>query len=130
MIATAQNDIQMFQREGYFEVQHLGTYVEHPYKKFIELTIQTCLERGYKLLLVDISKISGFNPSAGQRYEMGELAARLGRSLKRVAVFGTADQLGDRFGTLVARNRGLNVQAFTDREQGLTWLLKGHLEKV
>lgn len=116
------NDVEFIPREGYLEAIHRGTWSEHPYKKFIAGSIQGCKEQGLELLFVDISGLSGFNPTATQRYEMGTLASQLGKRLTRIAILGTPEQIEGQFGTLVARNRGLNIQAFTDRSEALRWL--------
>ena len=108
--------------DGYVEARHSGTYEPQSYKKFIAGSFQACKDHVLRLLLVDISAIRNFNPTATQRYEMGSLGSQLGREVDRVAIVGTVEQIEQQFGTLVARNRGLNIQAFTDREQALRWL--------
>jgi len=47
------------------------------------------------------------------------------RDLVKVAVLGKREQIGsESFASMVARNRGLNVQAFVDRAEAVAWLLK------
>jgi hypothetical protein len=121
-VGATGDGVEFILREGYLEALHRGTYAELPYKAFIAGSIQACKDHGVDLLFVDIAALSGFNPTATQRYDMGNLASRLGKELRRVAIFGTPEQIEKQFGTLVARNRGLNIQAYTDRGEALTWL--------
>ena len=116
------DDVEFILREGYLEALHRGTYSEHPYKRFITGSIQACKDHGVDLLFVDISTLAGFHPTATQRYEMGNLGSQLGKGLSRVAIFGTPEQIEEQFGSLVTRNRGLDIQAFTDRNEALRWL--------
>ena len=43
--------------------------------------------------------------------------------LNKVAGIATSEQRGDKFGAMVARNRGLNVDVFVDRAEAVRWLL-------
>jgi len=121
-VGATGDGIEFIPREGFLEAIHRGTYSEHPYKKFIAGSIQACKEHGADLLFVDISGLSEFHPTATQRYEMGTLGSQLGKRLTRLAILGTREQIEEQFGTLVARNRGLDIQAFTDRNEALRWL--------
>jgi len=116
--------VELLSREGYFEARHRGAYSPGPYKEFVAASIRSCLDHQRDRLLVDISGLRDFNPTATQRYEIGSLASKLGTGLARVAVFGTVEQIEAQFGTVVARNRGLDVRAFTDRDEALRWLLE------
>jgi len=122
VVGATGDGIEFIPREGYLEALHRGIYSEHPYKKFIAGSIQACKDHGVDLLLVDISTLEGFHPTPTQRYEMGNLGSQLGRGLTRVAILGTPEQIEEQFGTLVARNRGLDIQAFTDHSEALRWL--------
>ena len=121
---TSNEAVELLPRDGYFEACHRGTYSPGPYKEFVAESIRSCLNRQRDRLLVDISGLRNFNPTATQRYEMGDLASRLRGGLTRVAIFGTPGQIEAQFGTVVARNRGLDVRAFTDRDEALRWLLR------
>jgi len=121
-VGATGDDVDFILREGYLEAIHRGTYSEYPYKKFITGSIQACKDQGVDLLFVDISTLAEFHPTSTQRYEMGTLASQLGKGLSRLAIYGTPEQIEEQFGTLVARNRGLDIQAFTDRNEALRWL--------
>jgi hypothetical protein len=111
-------------REGYFEARHRGTYSPEPYKEFVEGCFRSCRDHRRDRLFVDISGLRNFNPTATQRFEIGALSSKLGMGLARVAIFGTVEQIEAQFGSLVARNRGLNVRAFSNRDDALGWLLE------
>lgn len=115
--------VEVLARDGYVEVRKRGTYQDASFKKFVSQSIQACLERGLDLLLVDITEVKDFDPTDTQRYEIGILASKEGAALTRIAMLCTEEQLGSQFGSLVARNRGLNVQPFSRREEALAWLL-------
>jgi hypothetical protein len=115
--------LEIIEREGYLEARHLGTYEASSYKVLMERSVQACKERTIPLLLVDLTDLAGFFPSTVDRYEMGALGARLAADLAKVAIVGTREQIERKFSTLVARNRGLNIDAFTDREEAVRWLL-------
>jgi hypothetical protein len=119
------NAVELIARESFVEARHRGTYSQASYMEFISRSIRACVERGLTLLLVDISELADFHPTMTQRYEMGSLGSTAGVGLNRVAVFLTSEQLEDGFASLVARNRGLDVRTFTDRDEALRWLLQG-----
>jgi hypothetical protein len=120
---TAGDPIEFVPRERYLEARHRGAYSHEAYKTFIARCMDACGEHGMSLLFVDITSLTGFHPNAAQRFEMGSIAAKRGNRLDRIAILGTPEQVEQQFGTLVARNRGLNVQAFTDRDEALRWLI-------
>ena len=105
------------------EACYLGRYTLESYLQRMDTSVAACLERGLKLLLVDITDLEGYTPSTVDRYKMGEHGARISAKLSRVAVVGQAEQIKEGFASLVATNRGLRIQAFTDREEALDWLL-------
>jgi hypothetical protein len=124
LAGTSKDPVQLIPRENYFEARHEGAYSHERYMEFIVRSIDACAKLGLRRMFVDISGLTGFHPSTTQRYEMGCVGSTMGNMLERVAVLGTAEQLENRFSTMVARNRGLNVQSFTDRQEALRWLLE------
>ena len=120
----ADDSMQLTPREHYLEACHRGAYSQKRYLEFMVRSIEACAKYGLKRLFVDITGLTDFHPSTTQRYEMGNVGSTKGAMLERVAVLGTSEQLESRFSTMVARNRGLNVQAFTDRDKALEWLLQ------
>jgi hypothetical protein len=80
-------------------------------------------EKGYRDILADCLALKG-KLSVADMYELGKTMAEhcLKKSLAvRVAMIGQAPTITG-FGAQVARNRGLSVRTFTDRQAGLDWL--------
>jgi hypothetical protein len=115
--------VEVLERGSYVESRYLGTYSLDRYKTQMELSTRACLDRKVNLLLVDITDLAGFRPTTFERHAIGIHGASVSRSLSKVAVLGTREQIGDGFSTTVARNRGLAIRAFLDRDEALRWLL-------
>jgi len=120
------NDVEMIERKGYWEARYLGAYDKARYKKQMERSVRACVEKKGTHLLVDIRPLTGFTPSTQDRYEFGRYGAEIAKKLTRVSVIGTAEQIDpEQFATMVARNRGLQVRAFSDPKAAVEWLLGG-----
>jgi hypothetical protein len=80
-------------------------------------------ERGLDCILLDGSRVEG-ELSLFERYEVGSTLAKYcvnRRRFHRVAVFGKENANGG-FAALVAWNRGLTAEWFTERDSALKWL--------
>jgi len=79
-------------------------------------------------LLIDVRKINGRLPTVLDRYDVGVHIAEKylnSESRVRLAVLGNEPMIHpERFGELVARNRGADARAFTDETLALAWLLE------
>ena len=118
-------DLELREQDGVLEARYLGTYSFERYKDLMERSTRACTERGKVLLLVDITDLAGYAPTTLERHQIGITGAALSRHLERVAVLATLEQVGpDPFATTVARNRGLSIQAFVDRDAAVRWLLE------
>ena len=74
-----------------------------------------------KSVLIDVRDVAG-SLSDMDRYDIGVGGASLGIRVP-VAIVGMEPLIEpDRLGEVVARNRGMNVRAFTDYEAARTWL--------
>ena len=78
-------------------------------------------------LLIDVRGVSGRVPGIFERFEIGVRIAQHYREHDpriRLAVVGTEPMIHpERFGELVARNRGADARVFTDEALALDWLL-------
>jgi hypothetical protein len=110
-------------REGFLEVRFLGSFSVPRFKSQLDLTYRACRERDASLLFIDYTPLLPV-PGTVERYEISSYGAKVLGPLTRVACLGTPDQHRERFGSVVARNRGLNVDTFTDRDEALKWLLE------
>ena len=78
-------------------------------------------------LLIDVRKITGRMPTMLERYDFGvQIAEQYLSSDPRVrlALLGHEPMIHpERFGELVARNRGADARVFTEESLALDWLL-------
>lgn len=117
-----EQNVDILPREGYLEVRFLGAFSVMRFNRQVDAAVQACRERGLELLLVDFIPVQGL-PTTLDDYEVSEYASRVAGSLK-ISCVGTAEQLGEKFGRMVARNRGLNVEVFVERDEATQWLLR------
>lgn len=111
------------ERKGYLEVVLQPTTSADQIFRQFEGILQICIKRKPARLFVDFSPITG-KYSTLERYDMGMFGARFAPHVGRVAVLISPDVIDpEKFAAQVARNRGLNVDNFTDRAQALEWLL-------
>lgn len=117
-------DIEYIEHEGYLEARFLGDYQLARFKSQVTQSSMACPERGFERLLVDISGMKSYSSaSVTDRFEIGIHAAKVARSLARIAVFGTQEQMDpEAFGAVVAQNRGVRVEVFIDRDKALAWI--------
>jgi len=77
-------------------------------------------------VLVDVRKVNGRVPSLLDRFDIGVHIAGQHQSFKpriRLAVLGHEPMIHpERFGELVARNRGADARIFTGEAEALQWL--------
>jgi len=86
--------------------------------------LDECRARGQDLLLVDFSAVENKKLTLAERFRLGLSALSFAGKLRKVAVLGRPDLLDrQRFGELVARNRGVNVRAFLSVDEATQWLL-------
>lgn len=78
-------------------------------------------------VLVDVRRINGQLPTIFDRFDFGVHIAALHfeqRPRVRLALLGHEPMIHpERFGEIVARNRGADTRAFIDEQAALTWLL-------
>jgi hypothetical protein len=114
-------NIEIVEGKGYLEARVSGPYSLDQFKIHMLTAVQATKERRVKCLLLDVRGLEG-TPSTMDRHELG----RSGVENKvdfRVAALITPEQARDNFASTVARNRGVNVQTFTDRAKAQEWLL-------
>ena len=93
------------------------------YAEAFEITARA----GRDAVLIDVRQITGREPGLTDRYDQAVAvaefqAARLPRI--RVAILGHEPMVHpERFGEIVAQNRGAQVRVFTDESAALAWLL-------
>jgi stage II sporulation SpoAA-like protein len=123
-VTGSYSEIEVFERRGYVEARYLGAYSLVRFKSQMAESVRACIEKGQTLLLVDIRRMTEFAPPMQERFEIGRYGAEVSKDLSKVAVLGTDQQFEEKFASLVARNRGLRVQTFTDPAAAIDWLFK------
>jgi hypothetical protein len=104
-----------------------GRYSHAAVLPLCERCFEAAAAAGRDALLVDARGITGREPTMVERYEwavrIAELQARHEPRI-RVALLGHEPLIHpERFGEIVASNRGAVVRAFTDEAEALEWLL-------
>src|SRR5215469_13162028 len=91
--------------------------------KVCKLVCDGAAEKGFSTFLLDASAVDG-ELSGFERYELGQTIAEYCVAhgwFYRVAVLGSEPAVTG-FGELVAPNRGLVAELFSDRRKALEWL--------
>ena len=89
----------------------------------LEKAVDAAVERGTNLILVDCSAVTG-KLSVLQQYEVGSLGAEYALQKSKplkVAVVGQPPVI-DGFAALVASNRGVTTETFSDTSNAVEWL--------
>ena len=118
-------DVTFESKEGYLLVTATGrvTFSEAlaAYKRACDLTV----EKGLDQILVDALAVEG-ELSTLERYDFGRTMAEYCKSRSinpKVATVGKPPTITqDGFGALVASNRGLTAETFSDLQRALDWL--------
>ncbi|HXX95392.1 MAG TPA: hypothetical protein VEN81_17350 [Planctomycetota bacterium] len=109
-------------REGYLEAEILGRYALGRYRQQLAGIAEACQAQKVEGLLLNWTALRGPIRTA-DRYELGAEGALILKDLKVASLVPPALLDRRKFGQLVGRNRGLQVETFTDREAALAWLL-------
>lgn len=118
-------EIEVEERDGYIEARFLGDYSVERFNRQAEEASRDCRERKKSKLLVDLTLLDA-SPTTMERYELASHAVRVSAGL-RVALLVRPTFLDpNKFGIVVAQNRGLSVDAFTERQKAVDWLLAGN----
>lgn len=87
-----------------------------------------CAELSPKRLFIE-EDIREQLPTIADTYQGASERPHMGLSNVKIAFFDTHPEQHEQnqFGELVARNRGINVRVFIDRDEALSWLLSDRL---
>ncbi len=114
--------LEIAEQDGYVAVRFVGEFSVESFQRQAEAAVGACRKSGGKKLFVD-STCFDVSPSVTERYELAMHAAKISAGLK-VALLLTPTFLDpNKFGIMVAQNRGLVVEAFTERAKAIAWLL-------
>ncbi|MFI5237230.1 MAG: hypothetical protein ACHQLA_04770 [Ignavibacteriales bacterium] len=116
-------------KENYLSVTVSGHFSLSDAKKMYTDALETLLDKKLSKLFFDVCKVQG-KVSFIDRFYLGEFAAfeslnYMGKGLLRIAVsmYGEEPIIDpERFGEIVARNRGLNIKVTTDKKEAFQFL--------
>jgi hypothetical protein len=116
--------IQMEQMPGYLAARFIGSGVAGEVWRQFELIAEHCRRAKVDKLLIDITRAEG-QVSVTDKYSAAEESRIFARYGIKVVFIETPERMDPRkFFLLTARNRGVNVEAFTDFRAAEEWLLK------
>jgi hypothetical protein len=110
------------QRDGYTAAKFLGPFSVAAFQRQADAAAKACRDQGSRRLLVDTTCFN-LSPSIADRYELACHAVKISAGLNVALVVAPAFIDPNKFGIVVAQNRGLVVEAFTERGKALEWLL-------
>ena len=114
----------MKQMPGYLAARFTGAGVPGEALQQIESIAEHCKRTKNNKLLIDTTGYD-VNVQMTNRFHLGERLGIFARHGIKVAFVSRPEQLDMRkFGMLVAQNRGVSVDAFTDFQAAEEWLLK------
>ncbi len=108
-------------------VEAKGDYTLVKANNLFKLAIDSCLQQACRKILIGVTKVAGSIPFL-DRFTFAEYLANYsiqnGRGkISKIAVLGNEPVVDkDRFGEIVATNRGLNLRVVTDMQEALHWL--------
>jgi hypothetical protein len=116
--------LQMEQMYGYLAARFIGEGVRGETSQKFGLIAEHCKLTNNNKLLIDTTRYH-INISFADRLLLGETLGIFARYGIKVAFVSRPEQLDpQKFGVLVAQNRGVKVEAFTDFQAAEEWLLK------
>ena len=116
--------LQMENMPGYLAARFIGVGVAEEVWRQFELIAEHCKRAKGDKLLIDITGAEG-SASVIDKYLAAEESRIFVRYGIKVVFIETPERMDPRkFFLLAARNRGVNVEAFTDLQAAEEWLLK------
>jgi len=116
--------LQIEQMPGYLTARYIGTAIPGEASQRFELIAEHCRRTNNDKLLIDTT---GFDVKVTlvDKFLLGERLGIFARYRIKVVFVSRPEQLDLRkFAVMVAQNRGVNVDAFTDFQAAEEWLLK------
>ena len=111
--------------EGYASFRPVGPTTMEGFLLLLDQARRACQEQGLTKLLVNATRLSHRPLMTADWFQWGSGLAVLWDRNIRLAMVARTDQIDpDRFGALVAQNRGLHYGLFTNEEEALGWLLE------
>jgi hypothetical protein len=111
--------------EGYAAFRPVGTVTIPQGIEILGKAVAFARENKLHNLLLDTRGLTGFDPpEIFERYRLAERLASEGKSAVKVVVVARPEMIHpEKFGMIVARNRGLLANVFATEAESLAWLL-------
>jgi len=111
--------------EGYAVYRPVGDVPLQVAAAGVTQAIELCHPHQVKRFLIDATALTGFaSPSMVEQFEIAAQWAMAARGAIKIALVLRPDMIDpQRFGTTVARNRGLQFDTFASEAEALAWLL-------
>ena len=113
--------------DDHVRIAFAGVYSVAAFRDAFARAFAVAADAGRDAVLLDMRAITGGPPTMSERYELAVAAAEIQASRKpriRMAVLGHEPMVHpERFGEIVAANRGADGRVFTDEALALEWLL-------
>ncbi|MBI1784673.1 hypothetical protein HYR69_05965 [Candidatus Sumerlaeota bacterium] len=111
-------------REGYLYVRAFGVLTAANNIAHLRAAHDEAVRRGYNRILLDVTNETGDLSFLSRFYLADEVSTFWQRQI-RLSVFARPEQLDPgRIAMVTANNRGISVQAHTDADEAIAWLLK------
>lgn len=111
----------------HLRVECTGSFSQETVLSLFERTFALAAAGDHEALLIDVRNVSGREPTMAERYEQAVRVAELQATQTpriRTAMLGHEPMIHpERFGEIVATNRGALARVFTDEGAALEWLL-------
>src|SRR5262245_25210793 len=115
--------LQIEERSGYLAASFIGEGAPSEAHQQFAFIAEHCKCANYKRLLIDFTARQK-KVTIADRFNFGEKSQVFAIQNIKVAVLARPDQFEpQKFGELVARNRGVNLRGFTDVQAAEEWLL-------
>jgi hypothetical protein len=108
---------------GYLQYRPQGHWTMGDLTNALREMLSECLERRAKKLLVDVRQLTHAPVDTFDRFGFGDELSTFWDHSIRLSLVARPDQIDfERFGILVARNRGLVTSIFEGEAEALEWL--------
>ena len=116
--------LHMEQMPGYLAARFTGAGVPEEAWRQSELIVEHCKRTNNDRLIIDTTGLK-VKISTADRFILGERLGIFARNKIKVAFVSAPEQMDpEKFAVLVARNRGVSVESFTDFQAAEEWLLE------
>ena len=111
--------------DGYARFSPAGEFTLESITLAVDKAIAYCRQRAIRGLLVDVREVTGFpSPTVGERFVFISRWAATSEGQVRLSLVARPEMvLEDKFGVMVASNRGMISNVFTDPDEAQQWLI-------